>query len=132
MERLSVYDFRDLDLMVQVRDLMNGDGVTSQDVREALGMPEESQSAVGSRLAWMRRFGIFTKDEKTGTYRLTAGGERVIESKVKAATQHRLEAVPDEAMVEVMAHVTARYRLGDPLMATLLRREFVYGTARGR
>lgn len=132
MERLSVYDFRDLDLMVQVRDLMNGDGVTSQDVREALGMPEESQSAVGSRLAWMRRFGIFTKDEKTGTYRLSAGGERVIESKVKAAAQHRLEAVPDEAMVEVMAHVTSRYRLGDPLMATLLRREFVYGTARGR
>jgi hypothetical protein len=28
-----------------------------------------------------------------------------------------------------MAHVTTRYRLGDPLMATMLRREFAYGTS---
>jgi hypothetical protein len=31
-------------------------------------------------------------------------------------------------MVEVMSHVTSRYRLGDPVIASLLRREFLFGT----
>jgi len=33
-------------------------------------------------------------------------------------------------MVEVMAHVAKRYRFGDPIIATMLRREFAYGTRR--
>jgi hypothetical protein len=31
--------------------------------------------------------------------------------------------------VDIMSHVTARYRLGEPMMAQLLRREFAYGTS---
>lgn len=119
----SLYEFRDLDLMLAVQS--NG-GMTSAQLAESIGA--ETQG-VGSRAAWMRRFGMFDFDEHSGMWTLSAGGERVIRSKRRANALRTVEDTPDEQMVDVMAHVTARYRLGDPMMAHLLRREFVYGTS---
>ena len=127
MKSLRLTDFRDLDLMMAVAG--NG-GITSQELADKLGM-EGALQHVSVRCSWMRRFGIFDRDEVTGAWFLTDGGQRVLDAKVRAAQASSLEKVPDEAMVEVMAHVTSRYRLGDPVVATLLRREFQYGTAPG-
>jgi hypothetical protein len=76
----------------------------------------------------MRRFGMLDFDPQTRGWRLTRGGERVVEARLRAAAARTIDAVPDEQMVDVMSHVTARYRLGDPMMAAMLRREFVFGT----
>lgn len=128
MSKLSVYDFRDTDLMAKVAE--NGaSGVSSKEIAESLGFKEDDGTqSVGMRFAWMKKFGMLEYDAETKLWMLTAGGERVIESHIRAAATRTIEAVPDESMVEVMAHVTSRYRLGDPMIATLLRREFQYGT----
>ena len=56
------------------------------------------------------------------------GGSRVVESKIRSAMQRDLLEIPDEQMIEVMSHVTTRWRLGDPMIAHMLRREFLFGT----
>jgi hypothetical protein len=123
----SLYEFRDLDLMMTLRNTDSG-GLTAAQLASVLGIGGDVQG-VAVRASWMRRFGMLDYDERHKTWSLSAGGERVVTAKLLAASQDALEKVPDESMVEVMSHVTARYRLGDPLMANLLRREFLFGTS---
>ena len=121
----SVYDFRDTDLMMKLKE---EGGLSSADLAEEVGMTGYTQ-AIGVRLAWMKRYGMVEYDEKAKLWLLSKGGGRVIQSHVRAAMQQVIEKVPDESMVEVMAHITGRYRQGDPMVAQMLRREFQYGTS---
>ena len=128
MAHLTLYDYRDLDLMLAASEVVNDDGnLSTEDLAARLGM-EDDMRAVAMRLAWMRRYGVFSRDDERKTWRLTRAGERHIEAKQIAAASESIEVVPDEALIDVMAHVTSRYRHGDPVTAALLRREFQYGT----
>lgn len=122
----SLYEFRDLDLMMT---LQAAGGMTSKELADAIGLA--NAKGVGSRAAWMRRFGIFDFDEATGMWTLSEGGQRVVTAKRRAAALRQVEDVPDESMIDIMSHVTARYRLGDPMVSHMLRREFLYGTTPG-
>jgi len=124
---LTLYDFRDIDLMLKVAQEGDDLGVSAVDLADALGM-EDDVRAVGSRLAWGRRYGFFAYDVEKKLWRLSHAGDRIVASHVRASTISALEKVPDESMVEVMAHVTSRYRHSDPVTATMLRREFLFGT----
>jgi len=119
----SLYDFRDLDVMMAIRE---AGGMTSKQLAEALGIPS---AGIGTRASWMRRFGMLDFDAASGVWTLSGGGLRVVDAKRKAAAIRVVEDVPNESLVDVMSHVTARYRLGDPLIATMLRREFAFGTS---
>jgi hypothetical protein len=126
---LTLYDVRDLDLMLRIQDSGDDRGeISAVELADALGMDEDTR-AVAMRLAWMRRYGMLDYHEERKTWGLANGGRRVIEAKSRAANTDVIPDVPDEQLVDVMAHVTTRYRLGDPVIATLLRREFAYGTA---
>jgi hypothetical protein len=129
--RLSLYDFRDLDLMLKLVDEGDDEGwVETRALAAALGAEEDEKvHGVGVRLAWMRRYGMLEYDDKRHVWRLSPGGERVTKARLRAAASKQIDAVPDESLVDVMAHVTTRYRLGDPMMATMLRREFLFGTS---
>ena len=76
----------------------------------------------------MRRYGMLEFDERRKMWRLTPAAERVTEARLRAAASTQIEELPDEVMVEVMSKVTQRYMHGSPLVATMLRREFQYGT----
>ena len=125
---LTLYDFRDLDLMMSLEETGGASGATTSEFAEALGMSDDVRS-VGRRAAWMRKFGIFDFDEERRLWTLSDAGERVVRAKLRAATAKTVDAVPDESMVDVMAHVTSRYRQGDQMLATMLRREFMFGTS---
>jgi len=129
----SLYDFRDLDLMLKIADAGDNDGwVETRQLASDLGVAEENSiQGVAIRLSWMRKFGMLDFDDEHRMWRLSAGGERVTTARLRAAKAKTIDAIPDEQLVDVMAHVTARYRLGDPVMATMLRREFRYGTDPG-
>ena len=71
---------------------------------------------------------MIERDEERGLWRLSPGGSRVVAAKVRAAGKRELEALPDEAFVEVMANVSHRYAHADRMTAHLLRREFMFGT----
>jgi hypothetical protein len=123
----SVYDFKDTDLMAKVAAQS---GITAHDVATDLGWDNgDGTRAIAMRFAWMRKYGMLALSEETREWTLTEGGQRVMAAHKAAALTQVIEAVPDESMVEVMAHVTSRFRLGDPMMAHLLRREFLYGTS---
>jgi hypothetical protein len=78
----------------------------------------------------MRRYGMVAFDEKERLWSLSSPGERVTRAHIRAPALRSLEALPDETMVEVMAQVTSRYQRGEPMLANMLRREFLYGTKR--
>ena len=50
----SLYDFRDLDLMLKLAAEPDG-GTSAKELSEAIGLGEEGTRAVGIRLAWMKR-----------------------------------------------------------------------------
>ena len=126
---LTLYDFRDLDLMMKVASEADHDGaVTTHDLAEALGFGEDVR-AVAMRLAWGRKYGFFERDEQAGIWRLSRGGARVVEAHEAAADIPAIADVPDPELVDVMAHVASRYRHGDAMTAHLLRREFLFGTS---
>ena len=123
----SLYEFRDLDLLLRLTE--NG-GMTSGQMAEAFGIGDNR--AAGMRLAWMRRYGMVDLDEANGAWSVSAAGKRVIEAKLKAREIAVFDKLPDEAMVEAMAQVTSRYIAGQPMLAHMMRREFLYGTGRRR
>ena len=126
----SLYDFRDLDLMLKI--VAEGGEAATWELTEALGFGEQDRQGVAVRLSWMNRYGMVRFDEKTRTWRLSPSGERVTQARVAAGAKRELDKLDDESMVDVMAHVTSRYRHGDPMLADLLRREFLFGTQRGK
>jgi hypothetical protein len=117
----SLYDFRDLDIMLHLAENQNG-GIPTPELAEALGFQEGDNRPAAIRLAWMRRYGMVAFDSKERSWSLT----------LKAPTLKLVEAMPDEAAVELMAHVTSRYQRGEPMLAAMLRREFLFGTQRRR
>jgi len=127
---VTMYDFKDTDLMAKVAE-GGAEGLRAREVAEAMGMDDEDGDgtrAIGMRFAWMKRYGMLNQSD-SGLWTLTDGADRVMSAQRLAAMTEVIQAVPDESMVEIMAHVTSRYRLGDPMVASLLRREFQYGTS---
>jgi hypothetical protein len=124
----TLYDFRDLDLLLKLKAEGDPEGwLDTENMARSLGFEEAAK--LSSRLTWMRRYGMLEFDGQRRLWRLTPGAERVTAAKLRASQANVIEALPDEAMVEVMAGVATRYRLGDPMVATMLRREFLFGTA---
>jgi hypothetical protein len=126
----TLYDFRDLDLMLHLHDADEGK-LTTHDVADLLGFEaEDGGRAVGIRLAWMRRYGMVAFDDRERTWSLSPSGGRVTEANLRAPELRVIEQMPDEKMIETMALVTSRFQRGEPMIAQMLRREFLYGTKR--
>ena len=124
-QHATLYDFRDLDLLLKMgRDRE----WSTEDLAEALGQPENLQG-VGSRLSWMRRYGMMQRSDR-GLWYPTHSAQRVTEARLKAVQAKTMEDLPDELMVEVMSRVTQRYMHGSVMLASMLRREFLFGTKR--
>lgn len=124
----TLFDFRDLDLMLKLDAEADDEGwAETEQMARALGF-DDNQAPISRRFAWMKRYGILEFDEKRKMWRLTDAGRRVTEARVRAATSNGIEKLPDEAMIDVMAKVTQRYWHGSPMLATMLRREFLFGT----
>ena len=125
----SLFDFRDFDLMAKMREEGDAEGwLETELLARAIGLGDERLRNVGIRLGWMRRYGMVERDEERGMWRLSDGGERVVTARVRAATVRELEALPNEALITSMSSIVQRYRLVDAMTATMLRREFMYGT----
>ena len=123
----SIREFRDFDLMLRLKE---SGPIPSKELVAELGFDDELGSHLGRRLGWMRRYGMLDLDPKSKRWSLTEGGSRVIYARKRARLMEELESLPAEELVEVMAAVCARYRLGDPMTAVMLRREFIFGTRR--
>src|SRR5262245_56505843 len=125
--RSTVLDFREPDLLWELA--AEGGTAETWELAEAMGFGEQDRQGLAIRLSWMRRYGMVRRDEKSGVWLLSPGGERVTEARIRAATKTSIERLPDEAMIEVMSSITTHYRhADDPMIAHMLRREFLFGT----
>lgn len=130
MTSATLYDFRDVDLMHKLVDESDNDGwIETAHLARALGFNDDGFRNVGTRLGWMRKYGMLDRDEESGLWRLSPSGDRILKARLRAAQARELEALPAESLVEVMANVVQRYRFVDVTTAAMLRREFRYGTA---
>jgi hypothetical protein len=102
--------------------------VELEHLARSMGLGDTHNRNLAIRMAWMRRYGMVSYDERRKLWRLSRGGERVVEARLRAAAARELEALPEAAMVETMASVVARYHHVDAMTATMLRREFLFGT----
>jgi hypothetical protein len=121
----SVKEFRDLDLLLKLRE---SGPIKSKELAGELGA-DEFGSHLGRRLGWMGHYGMVERLD-SGEWSLTDGGKRVAFARSRAALISDLSQLPEEELIEVMAAVTARWRRGDPMIASMLRREFIFGTQR--
>lgn len=131
MSRATLYDFRDMDLLLRLAREGDHDGYADTHwLTEAIGLSTENGGprAMGTRLGWMRKYGMVEYNGDKKMWRLSPSGVRVTTAHLKATQERTIKSVPDEALVDVMSHVTSRYMLGDPVIAHLLRREFLFGT----
>jgi restriction endonuclease Mrr len=130
----TLYDFRDFDLMLKLEAEADDEGwVETEYLAVAMGLRMNGDrtlrdTGIGQRLAWMRRYGMLERDPQKGMWRLTDSGQRIVTARMRAAQQRELEALPDEALVQAMQSVVSRYRFTDRVTATMLRREFLFGT----
>lgn len=130
MSGATLYDFRDMDLLLRLAHEGDNDGwAETEHLAHAMGFREDGGNRpMGMRMAWMRKYGMVEYSAEKRMWRLSRSGERVTEAHLRAAQEKTIKAVPDEALVDVMSHVTSRYMNGDPMIAHLLRREFLFGT----
>lgn len=130
MSRMSLYDFRDMDVMLKLQGV-GATGATAAEMADEMGLGGDTRArnAVGTRMAWMRRFGMTAFDPKKKLWTLSPGGERVLAAKRRAALKSLVDEMPEGELIEAMAYITSRYRSGDPMTAAMLRREFIYGTS---
>lgn len=130
MAGATLYDFRDMDLLLRLAQEGDHDGYAETEwMAHALGFKNShGNRAMGMRLAWMKKYGMVEYNGEKKMWRLSPAGVRVTTAHLKAAQERTIKAVPDESLVDVMSHVTSRYMLGDPVIAHLLRREFLFGT----
>ena len=120
----SMREFRDLDLMLRFQE----EGpMKAKDMAAMLGADEYGRH-LGSRLGWMRHYGILEKSRKD-EWDLTPAGHRVVLARKRARLMDELAAIPTEELVEIMAAVIARSRR-DEMIGVMLRREFIFGTQR--
>lgn len=79
---LTVWGISDTELLAIVDDLADENGwTTNLNVRVQLGEDVETvkHSGVGSRMAWMRRYGWLERSD-TGEHRLTAMGHAILDN----------------------------------------------------
>jgi hypothetical protein len=122
----SIREFRDFDLMAKLKE---SGPIKSKEMAAEMGF-DELGSHLGRRLGWMRHYGMLDRDPKTALWSLTDAGARVLFARKRARLMEELESLPEEELIEVMAQVMARYQRGQPMIAVMLRREFIFGTRR--
>jgi hypothetical protein len=113
----TLYDFRDIDIMFKIAESTNGTGVSSPDLAEMLGFEaEDGARPIGIRLAWMKRYGMVAYNEREHLWKLSKGGLRVREAHLRAPELKLIDNMPDETMIDVMAHVTSRFQRGETML----------------
>jgi hypothetical protein len=96
LQRSTLSEVGDRELMLVVADLEDGDGlVDTRAVSDMLNIDHPNPTrCVSSRLNWMRRWGFVRKGKAANTWRITAKGRQLVqiqhleaEARVRAMTE---------------------------------------------
>lgn len=135
-ESLKLVDYSDRELLHMVEDHANDDGwADAKELGKALGIVgKRASSCVGSRLAWLRRYGAVEAEagSKRNKWRVTQIGHTMIRGELKASTRRVLDDVPDSQILLVTREVAQRQRAKrNDVQGHLIRREWRHTTEVG-
>ena len=139
---LTIEHFSDRELINLVIDHAADDGwVNTVDLAEILGLAVNGSKgavSIGLRFSYLKRIGMMEREERLAEgetlkrWRLTQLGEQYGRGHLRAAAQKQLDKLDDQALLEVTTFLTDRYRQIGGGGATLMRREWRYGTSKLR
>ena len=125
---LSIWGISDTELLAIVDDNADENGWTlNADVRLALGEDIEAvkHSGVGSRLAWMRRYGWLERNPDDGRQRLTAMGHAILENpKLSRAVEQALSRLNPAQRVALTRSIAEGGKVAPDEVRSALRREW--------
>ena len=136
-DSLRLVDFLDEEFLALVVDNADYEGwASSKMIAEAILSEEITTRNVGSRLAWMKKYGVVERDTRPGrTYRhwrLTSAGEALVRARFTKRQTDALHTVSDEQLWRLTAELSDRYEVVDDTTANLVRRRFSAAAQRRR
>ena len=133
--RLRLYDFSDRELLLLMLDEADPvDGYVSvHDLAVAIGIDAEHPGRhVGIRLGWMRRYGAVERQDSAPRWRPTPMGQALARGDLDETQKEVLEGLTAQQMLTLTRNLTTRYRRVGDTARHLMRREWMYGTYRGK
>ena len=132
---LTIWGISDTELLAIVDDLADENGWTSNlDVRLQLGEDPEAvkHSGVGSRLAWMRRYGWLERNDD-GRHRLTAMGHAILDKpELSRAVEAALGKLNPAQRLRLTREIAEGGAQGPMEVQSALRREWQRNLQRHR
>jgi predicted ArsR family transcriptional regulator len=147
VERLTIDDYSDRELLLVLEDVADGDGwADAQDVADRLDLAK--RAIASSRLAWLKRFGAVEREHErdeagvlrytasgkpvhTQRWRLTAAGRALAHGRLRKRDETTLDSMGDEQMLLVTRWLSQR-TVDEGTTAKLVQREWRFGHARQR
>lgn len=133
---LRLLDYSDRELLLIVMDISR----TEQDsyastvqIADALGIQgKRRKNSVGVRLAALKRMGVIEKKPEGSESRwaVSAIGQMMANGQLTKAIKERVENLPPGQLLMLTRELTRHYRTAPAGAEHLIRREWVYGTAR--
>lgn len=108
---LKLTEFEDIEFLARLEDLADEDGYTSTQVlADGLNLDVEYPARnVGSRLSWMRRYGVVEKDpERAQFWRLTLVGSELVHGKLTRSQRTMIQRVGPDGTLAMIRAVSQR------------------------
>jgi hypothetical protein len=132
---VSILHFSDREILFKMARTVDKDGNTTSKLLAASfgfnGDPNASR-AIGSRLGWMRRYGVVDKagvGNGETLWTITSLGTQLLDATLGLAAKNELAAMADGHRVLVMEGLASRAR-SNKTWGALLRRSWTNGTKR--
>ena len=125
---LSIWGISDTELLAIVDDCADENGWTfNLNVRIQMGEDPDAvkHSGVGSRLAWMRRYGWLERNPDDGSHRLTAMGHAILDNpKLSRAVEQALGKLNPAQRLALTRELAEGGKVSPDEVRTALRREW--------
>lgn len=134
---VQIRDYSDREILAMILDLSAQGDTTTRDLAVRVygwGHIEGRDVAtvrhgcrcVGSRLSWMKRFGLIEKGEKPGEWSVSAIGLKLARQRMQSDTAVTIKRTPDERTLDLANLVGERMVAAGPVAGTAMRRELQF------
>jgi hypothetical protein len=130
---IKLTEFEDIEFLHKLQDVADDDGyATSAELAVELKIDNDCPARnVGSRMAWLKRYGVVELHPKKG-WRLTKIGDALVNGELNSYQRKSLSSMPEEQLLALTRQVSSRFQGAGDSAAQMMRRQFRYGMAQRR